>query len=124
MLIQSSILIGITGFSLVIGSTCIYLAHRLSCQRQILSALNMELAAAFQCLQDQNTLPSPSSPAEGKAEPDRGPVEDRAGSYSHVAALTRRGMDAEAIAEILDVSPNIAKQMITLSEVARKHQKT
>jgi len=84
----------------------------------------MELAAAFQCLHAQNTPPPSGSPADVNTEPGSvTPVESGAGPYSHVAALTRRGLDVDAIAEILDVSPNIAKQMVALSEVARKRRK-
>ena len=122
MLIPSPILIAITLSCLVVGTLCIYQARRLLCQRKIHEALNLELSAAFQCLLDHND-PS-AAPVKGQPPDHTTPVEGRAGSYSHVAALTRRGMDADAIAEILDVSPNIAKQMVTLSEVARKHQKT
>jgi len=127
MILQNTLFAILTIFSLSIGAVCIHLARRLSCQRKILVTLNMELDAAYKCLHRQNLekgrqKQDPASPdSPRKTDGENGVERTEPSPYCHVADLIRHGMDADGIAEILDVTPNIARQMIKLSDVARNH---
>ncbi|WP_305043719.1 hypothetical protein [Geoalkalibacter sp.] len=141
--LQTVNFIGVALLALIVGLTLIVVHLSQGKLRRELAQLREELAlwqkvalrGANPAAEESAAAEPPATPALGtvvEAQPcDEGVLRERlrqAGTvgggsaperYRHVATLAEKGLASEEIAQVLQVSPDEAQQLVRLAEVAR-----
>jgi len=118
-------LISLAVICLLTGGLCCRLYRKLARQRRLQAILNLERDAALRCLRDMaaaehsRNFSTALDEAQLKTRLNMsGAAANTAAKYRHAVSLANYGLNAEAIAAVLEISPREAEQVLSLAFAA------